>query len=339
MSPLARAAILCAALAIAPSAAAGPNPSRIAIVEPREPDPIVREAITRLQAELTAAGFTVVLARAESTNEPHRDVEGAGASAGPFATIAIARTRGGATAELWVADHVTHKTLVRRVDTDATAESHVPTALAIRAVELLRASLLEVTTHAEPARAEPSLPPDVARWTNQASPTVPLPPPRALLERLSLSLGFAALYGMGESTARLAPTLRVSYGAGNGLAGRLTMIGPTATDQLALLELAYGFDRSWRTVVPVLSAGAGAYHSFMEGSGGPDAARLFTRAWAVVLGGSAGVAIRAGDRAAFVFDTHLLFADPLAGAVIARQAAAGRPELVVSVSLGVAAGF
>ena len=329
--------LLLAALLVPRAAAAAA--SRVAIVEAPDADPVVREAITRLRAELTAAGFIVVIARAPSTSARHRDVERAAEPEGPFATIAIVRTDRGAAAELWVADHVTRKTLVRRVDTDATDEARLPTALAIRAVDLLRASLLEVRARTEPARSETPIPPDVARWTGVAAPTLPLPPPRALLSKVGLELGFSALYGMGENKGRLAPTLRLSYGAESGLAGRLTVIGPTATDQLALLEVAYGIDWSFRSVVPVLSVGAGACHSHIEGSGGPESKRLFTRALAVLVGGSAGVAVRASDRAAVLLDVHALFADPLRGAIIARKSAAGQPGLVLGASLGVVAGF
>jgi hypothetical protein len=337
-----RSALTCLAVALATIAIAEPAearaPSRVAIVEPEGDDPVVREAITRLRAELVASGFVVLRAQAKKTGERHRDVERAGASEGPFATIAIVRTDRGAAAEIWVADHLTDKTLVRRVDTDATDEARLPTALAIRAVDLLRASLLEVQARSAPKRPQP-IPPDVARFGEVAAPTLPLPPPRALLEGVSVMLGVSALYGMGDSTGRLAPTLRVSYGAPNGLAGRLTMLGPTATDQLGLLEIVYGFDRSFRTVAPVLSAGLGACHSHMEGSGGPESRKLITSALAVIVGGSAGVAVRARDRAAVLLDVHAFLVDPLSGSVIARESAAGEPSLFVGLSLGVVAGF
>jgi hypothetical protein len=320
-------------LALARSAAAA-EPSRIAVVQPAHPDAIVREAVTRLRAELSAAGFVVTSVEVEPGVDPRAAVEGAAAEARPFATVAIVRTDRGAAADVWIADHVTHKTLVRRVDTGATAEASVPAALAIRAVELLRASLLEA--QAAPAPAPPS---DVARWTASFAAPAPPPPPRALLERISLEVGFAALYGLGDTGGRLAPTFRFSYGAANGLAGRLTLIGPTATDQLVMLEAAYGFDRSWRTLVPYASLGAGAVHTRLEASGGHEIARFRTRAFAAVLGGSAGVAARAGERAAFLFDVHVLVAEPTAGAIVSGSPAAGRAEALVAAALGVVAGF
>jgi hypothetical protein len=304
-------------------------PARIAVVRPEGADAIVQEAVTRLQAELGAAGFEVVL------------VDEAGAAeARPFATVAVVRTERGAAADVRVADPVTHEARVRRVETDATGEAHLPTALAIRAVEVVRASVLEAG--AAPERAPPAPLAPVPHWTaatDEPPPPPPRPPFRALLERVSVEVGVAALYGMGDTSGRLAPTLRFAYGLASGLAGRLTVFGPTATDQTAMLELAYGFDRSWHTVVPALSLGAGAGHTGIEAAGGPASARRITQAWAAVLGGSAGVAARVSDRTAFLLDVHALLSEPTPGAIVGGAPAAGKPELVLVGALGVVAGF
>jgi hypothetical protein len=332
--------LLGAIFAIASSAGAA-EPSRVTVVAPAHPDAVVREATTRLRAELLAAGFTVALIEAAPGAEPRASVEAGAGEARPFATIAIVSTEQGAAADVWVGDHLTGKTLVRRVATGATAEAGLPAALAIRAVELLRASLAEVSAHPA-APADPAVPPDVARWTSAAAAPEPAPPPRlprALLERLGLELGMAALYGLGDTGGRLAPALRLSYGSASGFAGRLAITGPTATDQAALLEVAYGFDRSFRTLAPVLSLGAGAAHTYIEGSGGPRARRLRTRASSAVLGGSVGIAARAADRAAILLDAHLLCTVPTRGALVDAAPAAGKVQLLVITSLGVLAGF
>jgi hypothetical protein len=262
-----------------------------------------------------------------------------GAAAGSFATVAIVRTDRGAAADVWVADHVSKKTLVRRVDTDTTAEASLPAALAIRAVELLRASLLEVSAAPEP---RPPAPPDVTRWMGTPAPppepTSKKPEPRALLERFGVELGITALYGMGDTAGRLAPTLRAGYGAANGLAGRITLTA-TATDQIGMLEIVYGFDRSFHTIAPVLSLGAGGAHTRIEPSGTLKAMDLRTSAWSAVMGGSAGVAVRAGDRVAFLLDAHALLAVPARGSIVSGASVAGKMEPFVLTSLGVLAVF
>jgi hypothetical protein len=133
--------------------------------------------------------------------------------------------------------------------------------------------------------------------------------------------------------------MRLSYGAANGIAGRLTVMGPSATDQLGMLEIVYGCGRSWRTFVPVLSLGAGGAHTYIAGSGGPPSQRVRTRAWSLLLGGSAGVAARATDRAAILLDVHTFLADPIADAIVGGGPAAGRMQLLVGTSVGVVAGF
>jgi hypothetical protein len=303
------------ALVVAPAAASAAT-SRVAIVEPAHPDAVVREAITRLRAELTAAGFTVTVSEGPPVGEH------------PFATIAVARTDRGAVADVWTAGRLT------RVDTGDTAEAGATTALAIRAVEVLRASLVEAEATPPPVPRAPRS--DAPRWT---VPPEPPRPPRALLERVALGVGLAALYGLGDTGGRLAPTFRFSYGAAFGLAGQLTVMGPTATDQLFLAELAYGADRSFRTLAPYVSLSGGAIHSTIEATGQAQLAAHRTRLWAAVMGGSAGVAARATDRTAFLFDLHVLAADPTAGSVIDGAPVAGHFKVLVTAALGVVAGF
>jgi hypothetical protein len=322
-----RLAALAAALSFGLAASAA-EPPRIALVQPERPDAILREAVTRLQAELTAAGFTVVLVHAAPDADLLAAVERAATGLHPLATVAVTRTLGGAAADIWVADHVTHKTVVRHVDTPATAEASLPAALAIRAVDLLRASLREASSPAAPSPA-----PELAR-----PPAAPAPEPRALLERLTVLIGFAALYGLGENGGRVTPAIHLGYGTSFGLAGRLVILGPTPTDQLAMVELAYGFGRSFQTVAPLVSLGAGVGHTtFGYASSFPG--ELLTRATYALFGGSAGLAARLADRTAFVLEGRGLLALPGGSSTINHGAAAGKPQLLLAASLGFMPGF
>jgi hypothetical protein len=134
--------------------------SRVAVVRPRKPSADIAEATTRLAAELRAAGFEVAVVDARPGVDARTQVERTQLDPRPFATIALVGTERGAVADVWVADHLSSKTLVRRVDVGA--DTAVPSALAIRAVELLRASLLEVS--ASGTRPGAAVPEDVARW-------------------------------------------------------------------------------------------------------------------------------------------------------------------------------
>jgi hypothetical protein len=160
-----------------------------------------------------------------------------------------------------------------------------------------------------------------------------------LLEGISAELGLTAIYGLGDDTGRLAPTFRFAYGSAVGLAGRLTVIGPTSTDQIALVELAYAFDRSWPWLAPVVSLGAGGCHVHIEDSATTKGPQLRTEAWAGAFAAGAGLAARAMDRAAFLVDAHAFLAEPARGAIVGTVPAGGKPQLLVTVSLGVVAGF
>lgn len=326
-----RLAAVAAVLWSGPAVAA--EPTRIAVVQPEKPDAPLREALTRLQAELTAAGFTVVLVEAAPGADPRAAVERSPTSLRARATVAVSRTDGGAAADIWVADHLTHKTLVRHVDTAATAEASLPAALAIRAVDLLRVSLLEAPADPAAPPPAPSLSPEIARLRAE-----PAPEPRALLERLTVLIGFAALYGLGENGGRVTPAIHVGYGASFGLAGRLVILGPTATDQLAMAELAYGFGRSWQTVAPLVSLCAGVGHTaFGYASSVPGEMR--TRAAYGLFGGSAGLAARVTGQTALLLEARGLLALPYGSSTIDHGIAAGQPQLLVAASLGFTSGL
>ncbi|XXY44962.1 hypothetical protein WME91_33680 [Sorangium sp. So ce269] len=156
----------------------------VVLVRPTRPSEIVKETITRLSAELRAVGFAVRVADGRPGVEGRTQVEGAAGRAGgedqPFATIAVLELdeERGAVADVWIADHVTEKTLVRRVELGGSGRSSAASDLAVRSVELLRASLLELS-----AAQKRALSSDLARWLDVdrplAAPAAPLAAPSA----------------------------------------------------------------------------------------------------------------------------------------------------------------
>ncbi len=80
---------------------------------------------------------------------------------GSFATIAIVTTDLGAAADVWIADRLTGKTVVRRVVVPDPALPTAASDLAVRSVELLRASLLELR---EPSQRGRELPEEISRF-------------------------------------------------------------------------------------------------------------------------------------------------------------------------------
>jgi hypothetical protein len=316
-----------AAFLVATAAAAAPF--RVALERPAHPDPIAVETLTRLQAELAAAGFAVTLV------DP-------GTSAGAAAVVRLVDAgRGGA--EIWIAEPPSTAPLPHHVDAGATPEPSRPAALAIRAVELLRARVLDRGSSADPRAAAQARPP---RATLDDAADLEDPPPatqragaaRALLEGPTVELGIAALYGLGDTRGRLTPIVRGGLGTAMGLAGRLTLLG-TSSDQAALVEIAYGFGRWWRAMAPVVSVGAGGWHTHLDDTATPKVPHLITEAWGGALSAGAGVAARVTDRAAFLVDAHAILIDLGPGAVVGGAPAGGRTSELLTISLGVMAGF
>ncbi|WP_437736897.1 hypothetical protein [Sorangium sp. So ce1335] len=219
--------LLAPALAPARAAAAPPAPpreapaaaSRVAIVEADADDPLVREAATRLKAELGAAGFEVVVVPRAGGGDVRAALERAAQDEGAFAAAAIFRSRAGAAADLWIVDRVTQKTVVRTVEVAGAA---APSVMAVRAVELLQASLLEANLLASRARPDggadgggAAVPDDVRRWMAPVRRQAAADPAAArpgMFAGLGVEAGLVALLSAGGIGPALGPALRLSYG-------------------------------------------------------------------------------------------------------------------------------
>ncbi|WP_438029264.1 hypothetical protein [Sorangium sp. So ce233] len=350
--------LLAPALAPAPAVAAPPQDaaaaaSRVAILEADADDALVREAATRLKAELGAAGFEVVIVPLEREGDVRAALERAAQDEGAFAAAAIFRSRAGATADLWIVDRVTQKTVVRTVEVAGAA---APSVMAVRAVELLQASLLEANLLA--SRARPggaagggvAVPDDVQRWMapvrRQAAedPSAGRP---GMFAGVGVEAGIAALQSAGGVGPSLGPALRLSYGGGPtgsgvlpaGLAARLTFAGPTlgpalegalgtvsVRQEMAFLEAVWAFETGG-AVSPVLSAGLGGFHLFISGDPLPPLRSATGEVWSVAATLGAGAGLRLTERAALLLDVHAIVAEPRAVVTLGgeRLGTAARP--------------
>jgi hypothetical protein len=251
-------------LVVGLTASAAAAPSRLVVVQIAGEPRLVGDATRRLRAELTASGFEVITVDGKPGASPREAVEDAHLH--PVATLAIVSTDRGAAIDLWVADHLTGKTLVRRID----VQQREAAVLAIQAVELLRASLLEAD-HPPEETTISRLPDDLARWAKapQVEPPqstfapspppsfapspppsfAPSPPPSApaLLftsppplrwstapppqreERFFLGLGLTTLHHLDGDPPSLGPELRASYRLAPRWLATLDLLGPAFT--------------------------------------------------------------------------------------------------------------
>jgi hypothetical protein len=306
-------------------------------------DRVLREAHTRLRAELLDAGFEVVDVD-RPPGDPRSEVEDAAPVASSFATVAMSRVANGAFADVWISDHVTGKTVVRRIEVGAGADATA--VLAIRALELLRASLLEVASREPPSQPPMSAPNDVMKWIEPALPQAPASP---LLGGSALGAGALALHGLRGIGLAAGPTVGVSHGVGPWF-GRVTLAGPllgpalnTAAGSGTIRQELAAIEVGWATAPKPLGAyvwvGAGGFDLHTDGSAVAPyrgtSGDVVSFLWTAGVGGLA----RIGPRVALTAELEAIVLDPQPVVVIAGSDAgrAGGPS--VGASLGVLVGL
>ncbi len=241
---------------------AAPASEVIVLLSPSQAGEAEQETLTRLAAELKAAGFSVVRAERRGS-ELRASLEQAVEESGAAAAIAIETTRRGAGVEVWVTDRATGKLSVRPVE----RLRETPATLAIRAVELLRASLLELA-HPAPSQTLPA--PSAAAATL----TSPVEGPR---HRFAVEAGVATLLAVDPVLPAVAPELRLLYTSPLGLGARLTFIGPSAGPALEgvlgeaeLRQVVATVDATFQLEIAAplsfrLGAGLGLFHVEADG--------------------------------------------------------------------------
>jgi hypothetical protein len=317
--------------------------SSVALVRSSSGDHVLREARTRLRAELLDAGFEVVEVD-RAPGDPRSEVEDAAPATSGFATVAMSRAGDGAFADIWISDHVTGKTVVRRLEVGADPDA--PAVLAIRALELLRASLLEVAAQGPPSQPPISAPGDVMKWIE---PALPRAPPSPLLRGTALGLGALALHGLRGIGLAVGPVLDVSYGVGPWFA-RATIAGPlfgpelrtasgSATIRQELAALAAGWASDPKPLGVYAWVGAGAFDLHTDGSAvAPDRG---TSGSVVSFLGTAGIGglARVGPRIALTADLEAMVLDPRPIVVIAGRDAGSAGGPSVGASFGMLVGL
>jgi hypothetical protein len=224
------------------------------------------ELETRLRSELAIAGFdAVVLESPGESSEP--PLEQGARSTGSFAAIAVVR-QGGLGAEVWVVDRVTGKTVRRRVDFNPDSPD-AAAIFAIRAVELLRASLIELSEpHAPRGEMKPT--PQIRDWV------IPKREEHRSGHR-ELGVGVVVAAGPGGLPATLAPALTVAWRPLLHWVGGIELWGP-GIGSVVQHEGTARFDQetlvAWARLEPIragglspfLRLGAGGYHLGVEGT-------------------------------------------------------------------------
>lgn len=332
------AASLCATPALA---------ATVVLVRSANSAPGMNEALVRIHGELISAGFEVEFAPGlmveASDGESRGWLELLASRRGADAVVAMMGEKSPDSVEVWVIDKVTGKSVVRHVPFRALSAKG-PETLAIQAVELLRASFLEIglsaTTQPDAARAAP--PSAVLRFVDKER-------HEARPERLGVEAGGALGMGVGGVGAAFMPVMRLSWAARPWFAAHVTAAGlgtrpsvGTATGSaqvaqaFAVLGASYRF-RSNQRLRPFVALAAGVLHTAVEGRADWPLQAQHTGQWSFLIDGEVGVGVPVRDRFYLSLATHAQLGEPypairFAGSVVATSA---RPNLLLTLTMGV----
>jgi hypothetical protein len=321
---------------------------RVVLVRPDEVDETIAEALNRMRGELVAEGFDVAEVGALPQPPPLTGSGEGPAADAALATIDLSVEAGADIVDLRVIDRLTNKTVIRRTPVERGATSHTAEILAVRAVELLRASLLELLLESRPSEPTASVPSAEAshasKWAAQG-----LPRERETVWGVEAgAIVLADFGGIPPAVLGLARLRRTLFGP---LALRATVAGlgtqprvqagslgsATVAQDIGLLECVASL---WGNAVvhPVVSIGAGALYTSVDGHASyPYQARSGpASAWAAAADGSIGVEVRLGRHFSLSLEGHALLAKPFPvvqflGSDVARN---GQPSVLGSASVG-----
>lgn len=123
---------------------------RVLLARPPATDRLLFEAFGRLHAELELQSFEVIVLEDQAALKSADELERAAQDRGAFAAIALRRAGQGTTARILIVDRVTGKSTTRDLLIEESPNG--PTLLAVRAADLLRASLVEFEPGERPPR-------------------------------------------------------------------------------------------------------------------------------------------------------------------------------------------
>ena len=170
---VAGAGALLAALTLA-STLRAESARRVVLVVPEAPGAVATEALARVRGELGAARFEVETDVVANNVDRRATVERALRKADARAAFGI--FFGSGVAEIWVSDSVTGRTVVQTLPLSSAAPERRATVLAVKAVDLLKATLAEVWVPAPTAAAPPSTAVPASREAEPAASSRPVEP-------------------------------------------------------------------------------------------------------------------------------------------------------------------
>jgi len=293
--------------------AAAPQSGHVTLLDSTGSGPAARDCLTRIRGELVAGGFEVSLVDAGPHTDPISVAAVMEQQQGAIATVALVGEPGQPGAELWILDRVGSAPEVRRVPASSEDREHLPEVLAIRTIEILRASALKLLvesnrpTAALPVVAEPA-------------PAPPSAPPRP--GTFGLEAGVSLLDSVGGAGMAALPLVRFRARLGDWVFARLTVAGlgsrprvettagSASIDQsLGLAELGLAL-RPGRRLRPTFALGGGAFRFASEGVGSFPSRGLQAARFTGAVDAGVGLLATVTGAVSFALEVHGLVALP-----------------------------
>jgi hypothetical protein len=331
------------------SSSAQAAPGVVVLLEAGAGSPAQRRCLTRIREELLAGGFDVAVVDPGPGTDPVSVAEAVTRQHDSVATIALLGDPDVGPAELWILDRIGPRPEVRRIKVPNDDPDRIPEVLAIRTIELLRASALSLFVESN-RPASPQPPPGAPSSPAAAMPRSPPAPVDHLPERrdpIGVEAGIAALESLDGPGAALLPMVRLSVPLPRPLFARLTFAGfgtrarvstslgtADITQAFGLFEIGAVFRRH-RRLSPVVTLGAGTIYVRSAGVGVYPYQGIEQSEWSALIDCGIGLVVSLGVHLATAFELHASLAAPHPVIRFSGTDAAtiGRPALLASWTL------
>jgi hypothetical protein len=321
---------------------------RVILLQPTTASPAMRRSLARIRDELSADRFQVVLTDSSTTDDPGAVIESAGRDTDHETTLALFGDPATGQAELCVVQRAARRAAVRQTTVVVDDPERMPEALATRALELLRATALELSIAIDRAPRPRESPERHLEAANPPRPSPRAPAPEAPVVLVDMGLGVwksvdgppPAVTPVGRVALRLSERIQARVSVA-GLGSRpdiQTAYGSATISQtIALLEFA-AVPRLDKRVHMTLSFGAGVLNVAVAGTGAAPYEGRSAQQWSAAFDGGAGVALAVASHVALVSELHALLASPhpVVRFVDSRATTVGYPTLMFTLTLQVA---
>jgi hypothetical protein len=314
---------------------------RIVLIRPKTADPALLQAFGRLQGELMTYDFEVIVVDAEDVEPSPRKLASVAEQARAVASVSLVRSDGLATADVWISDRVTGKTTMRTIATSE--EREASSVLAVRAVDLLRASLREFPPEGRP-------PPDVVGAAPERAPRHVREWAAAKTSRQpwSVEVGIVVQTTFSSLGSMFGPGILLGYAPSDRLGVALGFQGPLTGAQASVdgASVSLRCEQTFAEVRyrPFFGAGwsaeaalaVGAHHLAAEGAAEPPLAGRSDSAWTALGALGTGFELKlAGSVALLAFARGVLLAPRPVIRVAESSIPYGRPSLQAGANLRV----